>query len=52
MTESRATETVSPGDPSPGVVRILAPGTEIGARYAVKEALGTGGFAVGLRGRH
>lgn len=40
------TETVSPGEQPVSVIRIFAPGTEIGQRYEVRRVLGTGGSAV------
>jgi Protein kinase domain len=45
MSDFRPTETVVP-DALPPVVRIFAPGTEIGRRYEVRRVLGTGGSAV------
>ena len=45
MSDFRPTETVVP-EALPPVVRIFAPGTEIGRRYEVRRVLGTGGSAV------
>jgi hypothetical protein len=49
MADSNRTETVSEGPSSSGTIRIFAPGTEVGSRYAIRGVLGTGGYAVVYR---
>lgn len=47
MTDSFHTETVDPADPiDPPSIHIFAPGTCLGERYEIREALGIGGSAV------